>query len=81
MGRENGGQQKWSSSAGKDKQNMALGYRKDGKKILGVVNHYSTPPEDEWAPVIDGVPVGSNDPLYTIYTSGMASHRRVPQVD
>ncbi|KAF8452977.1 hypothetical protein BGX38DRAFT_1091242 [Terfezia claveryi] len=26
--------------------------------------------KDEWVPVIDGVPVGSNDPLYTIYTSG-----------
>ena len=27
--------------------------------------------EDLWVPVMDGVPVGSNDPLYIIYTSGI----------
>lgn len=71
-------QRKWSCSASKENENVVLGYQQEGKEILGVVKHHSTPPEDEWAPVIDGVPVGSNDPLYTIYTSGMASHLRAP---
>jgi len=74
-------QRRWSSSGGNEKENTVLKYQQDGKEILGIKKHHPTPPEDEWAPVIDGVPVGSNDPLYTIYTSGMVSHTRIPQGD
>lgn len=38
-------------------------------------------PEALWAPVMDGVPVGSNDPLYIIYTSGMLSHLNLQAQD
>ncbi|KAF8471879.1 hypothetical protein BDZ91DRAFT_770890 [Kalaharituber pfeilii] len=45
-----------------------IGYEQEGKEVVRA--QIATGAEAEWAPVVDGVPVDSSDPLYIIYTSG-----------
>lgn len=70
-------QQRWGLTIDRKNETIDIEHRQD-KKSLDVITSHSSNPEDDWAPVMDGVPVASNDPLYIIYTSGMALFTQTP---